>query len=59
MNMFVTTNFSIVTKPLVWLWTCRDKDLELMASQLVGRAIFMENYVKKYSIYERAKFKKP
>ena len=58
MNMFVTTDFSMVIEPLVWLQTCKDKDTELMASQLVGPAMFMANYVKKSSMYEPAKFER-
>ena len=56
MNMFVTMDFPTVTKPPVWLWICRDKETELKAAQLAGKAMFTTNYVKKYATYEPAKF---
>ena len=56
MNMFVTADFPTVTKPPVWLWICGDKETELKATQLVGKAMFTANYVKKYATYEPAKF---
>ena len=58
MNMFVTTDFPTVTEPLVWLRICRDKETELKATQLVGKAIFTTNYVKKYATYEPVKFER-
>ena len=58
MNMFVATDFPIVTEPLVWLWICGDKEIELKATQLAGLAMFIANYVKKYSMYEPAKFER-
>ena len=32
MNIFVTTDFPTITKPLMWLWTCVDKETKLKAS---------------------------
>ena len=58
MNMFVATDFPIVTEPPVWLWICRDKETKLKATQLVGMAMVTANYVKKYSLYEPAKFER-
>ena len=52
----VTTDFAIVTKPPIWLWICGDKEIELKATQLAGKALFIANYVKKYSTYKPAKF---
>ena len=56
MNMFVTADFPTVMEPPVWLWICGDKETELKATQLVGKAMFTANYVKKYATYEPAKF---
>ena len=56
MNMFVTADFPTVTKPPVWLWICRDKETELKATELAGKAMFTTNYVKRYAAYEPAKF---
>ena len=56
MNMFVTADFPTVTEPPVWLWICGDKETELKATQLAGKAMFTANYVKKYATYEPAKF---
>ena len=58
MNMFVTADFPTVTEPPVWLWICGDKETELKATQLVGKAMFTTNYVKKYATYEPAKFER-
>ena len=58
MNMFVTTDFPTVTKPPVWLWICGDKETELKATQLAGKAMFTANYVKKYATFEPAKFER-
>ena len=55
MNMFVVTDFPIVMEPPVWLWICGDQETQLKAIQLVGMAMFIANYVKKYSTYEPAK----
>ena len=56
MNMVLTTGFSTVTKPPVWLWICGDKETELMACHLTWHAIFTTNYMKKYSTYKPTKF---
>ena len=58
MNMFVMADFPTVTKPPVWLWICGDKETELKATQLAGKAMFTANYVKKYATYEPAKFER-
>ena len=58
MNMFVTTDFPTVMEPPVWLWICGDKETELKATQLAGKAMFTANYVKKYVTYEPAKFER-
>ena len=58
MNMFVTADFPTVTEPPVWLWICGDKETELKATQLAGKAKFTANYVKKYATYEPAKFER-
>ena len=58
MNTFVATDFPTVTEPPVWLWICGDKEIELKATQLPGMAMFIANYVKKYSTYEPAKFER-
>ena len=56
MNMFMTMDFPTVTEPPVWQWICGDKEMELKATQLAGKAMFIANYVKKYATYESAKF---
>ena len=56
MNMFVTADFPTVIEPPVWLWICGNKETELKATQLAGKAMFTANYVKKYATYEPAKF---
>ena len=56
MNMFVTADFPTVTEPPLWLWICGDKETELKATQLAGKALFTTNYMKKYATYEPAKF---
>ena len=56
MNMFVTADFPTITEPPEWLWICGDKETELKATQLAGKAMFTTNYVKKYATYEPAKF---
>ena len=56
MNMFVTADFPTVIEPPVWLWICGDKETELKATQLAGKAMFTANYVKKYATYEPTKF---
>ena len=58
MNMFVTADFPTVTEPSMWLWICGDKETELKATQLAGKAMFTANYVKKYATYEPAKFER-
>ena len=58
MNMFVTIDFPTVTEPPVWLWICADKETKLKATQLVGMAIFIANYMKRYSTYKPAKFER-
>ena len=58
MNMFVTMDFPTITEPPVWLWICGDKETELKAAQLAGKAMFRANYVKKYGTYEPAKFER-
>ena len=58
MNMFVTADFPTVTEPPVRLWICGDKETELKATQLAGKAMFIANYVKKYATYEPAKFER-
>ena len=58
MNMFVMADFPTVTEPPVWLWICGDKETELKATQLAGKAMFTANYVKKYATYEPAKFER-
>ena len=58
MNMFVTADFPTVMEPPVWLWICRDKEMELKATQLAGKAMFTANYVTKYATYEPVKFKR-
>ena len=47
-----------MTEPPVWLWICGDKETELKATQLAGKAMFTANYVKKYATYEPAKFER-
>ena len=56
MNMFVTADFPTVTEPSVWLWICGEKETELKATQLAGKAMFIANDVKKYATYEPTKF---
>ena len=58
MNMFVTADFPPVTEPPVWQWICGDKEMELKATQLAGKAMFTANYVTKYATYELAKFER-
>ena len=58
MKMFVTANFPTVIEPPMWLWICGDKETELKATQLAGKALFTTNYVKKYATYEPAKFER-
>ena len=58
MNMFMTVDFPTVTGPSVWLWIKGDKEMELKATQLAGKAMFTANYVKKYATYEPAKFER-
>ena len=56
MNIFLTIDFPMVTEPLVWLWICEDKEMELMACHLARHAMFTANYVKKYTTYKTTKF---
>ena len=58
MDMFMQGDFPHINEPSAWLWICGDKETELQFHQLVGHDMLTTKYIKKFSTYIPAKFKR-